>query len=115
MHGITSTAIGVGSTLGFSGALSKGVANQEKIKNVAEEFEAVFMGQMLKPMWEGLETNELFGGGPGEDVMKDLLVQEYGKAMVKSDGGRLSSTIVEAMIRMQEVADYNGKSGGAHG
>ncbi|MDD3182259.1 MAG: rod-binding protein [Alphaproteobacteria bacterium] len=78
---------------------------KEKLEKIAKDFESVFMAQMLKPMWEGVDTDGLFGGGPGEDVMKDLLVQEYGKSMVRNDQHGLSPAIMDAMIRMQEAAN----------
>lgn len=76
-----------------------------KIKQTAKDFESVFMAQMLKPMWEGVETNGMFGGGPGEDAMRDLLIQEYGKAMASSSNSGLSDAVTQAMLRMQETAD----------
>ncbi len=79
--------------------------SQAGIEKTAKEFEAVFMAQMLKPMWEGLEVNGMFGGGAGEDVMKDLLVQEYGKAMAQGMNTGLSDDVTRAMIQMQEKAN----------
>lgn len=90
------------SSPGFS---SKATASKDKVEKAAKDFEAVFMAQMLKPMWEGVETDGMFGGGAGEDVMKDLLVQEYGKSMVRNDKHGLSPAIMDAMIRMQEQAN----------
>lgn len=79
---------------------------KEKLEQTAKDFEAVFMAQMIKPMWEGIETDGMFGGGAGEDAMRDLLVQEYGKAMVRNDKYGLSPAIMDAMIRMQQQADH---------
>jgi hypothetical protein len=53
----------------------------EDVRRVAEEFEAVFIAQMMAPMFQGLETDELFGGGPGEDIYRSVLVEEYGKSI----------------------------------
>ncbi len=74
-------------------------------EKTAKDFEAVFMAQMLKPMWEGIETDGMFGGGAGENVMKDLLVQEYGKAMAQGMNTGLSDDVTKAMIQMQEKAN----------
>lgn len=79
--------------------------SKEKLERTAKDFEEVFMSQMLKPMWEGLETNEMFGGGPGEDVMREMMVQEYGKSMAESNGYPMSKDIMTEMIRMQEQAN----------
>ena len=40
-------------------------ASSQKIKETADAFEASFLSQMLKPMFEGLSTDGLFGGGQG--------------------------------------------------
>lgn len=80
-------------------------AMRHAFEGVAKDFEAVFMAQMIKPMWEGIETDGMFGGGHGENVMRDMLMQEYGKAMVQGGNFGLSDSIIEAMMQMQEVAN----------
>jgi Rod binding domain-containing protein len=93
---------GAASVLNVRGSLGK-------MAEAAKDFEAVFMAQMLKPMWEGMETDPMFGGGPGEDAMRDLLVQEYGKSMAHADNFGLSQVVMEEMIRIQEKV--NGQQG----
>ncbi len=78
---------------------------QEKLQRTAHEFEEVFMSQMVKPMWEGVEVDEMFGGGAGEDVMQQLMVQEYGKSMARSNGYPMSQDIMKEMIKLQEQAN----------
>jgi Rod binding domain-containing protein len=86
------------------GAVRKSGFSRTEMEAKAKDFESVFMAQMLKPMWEGVETDPVFGGGTGEDVMRDMLVQEYGKAMAASDNFGLSKDIMSVMIRIQEQA-----------
>ena len=38
----------------------------KKIKETAQEFESVFIAEMLRPMFDGIETSEMFGGGNSE-------------------------------------------------
>ena len=76
----------------------------EDVRRVAEEFEAVFIAQMLAPMFQGLETDELFGGGPGEDIYRSVLVEEYGKSIARAGGIGLSDTIQREILRLQEAA-----------
>lgn len=83
----------------------KAALSKTELEKTAKDFEAVFMAQMLKPMWEGLETDGMFGGGAGEDVMKSLLVQEYGKAMAQGMNSGLSDDVIKAMVQMQEKAN----------
>ena len=71
------------------------------MEKASKDFEAVFMAQMLKPMWAGMETDPMFGGGPGEDAFRDLLVQEYGKSMTSVDNYGLSNAVMDELLRLQ--------------
>ncbi len=78
------------------------IAN-ENIKRLAEDFEAVFISQMMAPMFKGLETDELFGGGPGEDIFRSVLIEEYGKSIARAGGIGLSDAIQRNILKLQEV------------
>jgi len=94
-------------------AVKKSGLSKAQLEKTAKDFESVFMAQMIKPMWAGVETDGMFGGGAGEDTMRDLLIQEYGKSMVRNDQYGLAPAIMDAMIRMQGQADHAGTLGGA--
>ncbi len=81
----------------------RGSLADEQVRRAAEEFEAVFISQMLAPMFEGLETDELFGGGPGEDIYRSILVEEYGKAIARSGGIGIADAVQREILRLQEV------------
>jgi Rod binding domain-containing protein len=75
----------------------------EKTKATAKDFEAVFLSQMLSHMFEGAESDPVFGGGEGEDMFRGMLVQEYGKQMaVKGQGIGISAQMQKMMIQMQQ-------------
>ncbi len=76
----------------------------DEVRRAAEEFEAVFLSQMLAPMFEGLETDELFGGGAGEDIYRSILVEEYGKSIARAGGIGLSDAIQREILRLQEAS-----------
>jgi peptidoglycan hydrolase FlgJ len=78
---------------------------KQRIEEAAQDFEAVFIGEMLKPMFEGIETDGQFGGGKGEEIFRGMMVQEYGKLLAKNGGVGMSSQIKEQMIKMQEEAN----------
>lgn len=75
----------------------------DKVREAAQEFEAVFLSQMLKPMFENLETAAPFGGGPAEDMYRSLMVDEYGKAISKAGGIGIADQVMVEMLKMQEV------------
>lgn len=78
-------------------------ASEAEITAKAEEFEAVFLSQMLGHMFDGIETNDTFGGGAGEDVYKSMMVEEYGKILAKTGGIGVADHVKAEMIRLQEM------------
>lgn len=79
-------------------------ADPAAVRKAAEDFEAVFLAQMLAPMFEGLGNDPLLGSGPGEDVYRSLLVQEYGRAMARSGGLGIADAVLREILALQEVA-----------
>lgn len=79
-------------------------ADPKAVRAAAEEFEAVFLSTMLAPMFEGLGQDNMFGGGPGEETYRSLLVDEYGKSIAKSGGLGIADAVERELLRMQEVA-----------
>ncbi len=77
-------------------------AEVEKARQTAEEFEALFLSQMLAPIFEQLGTDPLFGGGPGEQVYRSMMVQEYGKAIARSGGVGIADAVLREILRLQE-------------
>ena len=79
-------------------------AVSDKVKETAEAFEASFISQMLKPMFEGLSTDGLFGGGQAEATWRSFMLDEMAKKTVSAGGIGLSSTVMSEMLKMQERA-----------
>ena len=77
--------------------------NGDKVDAKAQEFEAVFLSQMLQHMFDGVETDEMFGGGEGEDMVKSLLVDEYGKLIARTGGIGVADYVKREMLSLQEV------------
>lgn len=73
------------------------------LRRAAEDLEAAFLAEMLKPMGAGA-TPGSFGGGAGETQFSSLLVQEEARAMAASGGIGLAETIFQAMLK-REGAD----------
>ncbi len=76
-------------------------AASTRIRETAETFEASFLSQMLKPMFEGLSTDGPFGGGEAEGTWRGFLIDEMAKQTVRAGGIGLADTVVAEMIRMQ--------------
>ncbi|MGF1591681.1 MAG: rod-binding protein [Kiloniellaceae bacterium] len=79
-----------------------GPAGADSVKRVAEEFEAMFLAEMLAPVFESVDSDGLFGGGQGEDIYRSMMVQEYGKAIARAGGVGIAETVQREILRMQE-------------
>lgn len=75
----------------------------ERMRETAEAFEASFISQMLKPMFDGLSTEGPFGGGAGEEAWRGILIDAMAQKVAKSGGIGLSDTVVAEMVRMQAL------------
>ena len=76
---------------------------EAKARAAAEDFEAVFLTQMLTPVFEQLPTDGLTGGGQGEKIYRSLIVQEYGKALSKNGGIGIADSVYKDILKLQEV------------
>lgn len=73
------------------------------IREAAVEFEAVFAAQMLKPMFEDLSSDGLFGGGHAEDIYRSLMVREFGKLIAQRGGFGLADAVAAELLKAQEA------------
>lgn len=68
----------------------------------AEDFEAFFLSQVFSEMFSGIETDPLFGGGPGEGVFRSMMIQEFGKSVAHTGGIGIADSVMREMIALQE-------------
>lgn len=69
---------------------------------VGQKFESMFLSEMLQPMFAGIKTDGVFGGGHGEDMYRSLQVDEYAKALTASGGIGIAAAVQQEILRMQE-------------
>ncbi len=77
-------------------------APSARMRETAEAFEASFLAQMLKPMFEGLRTDGVFGGGQGEETWRSFMIEAMARQTVKAGGVGLADQVVAQMLKMQE-------------
>lgn len=75
-----------------------------EIRRAAEEFESVFLSEMLAPMFEGLQTDGLGGGGMGEEIFRPMLIERYAQSLSQAGGVGIADSIIRELMRMQETA-----------
>lgn len=88
--------------LGPQGPVGPPPGGAARMRETAEAFEASFLAQMLKPMFEGLSTEAPFGGGEAEGAWRGFLVEAMAKQAVRAGGIGLADQVVARMLKMQE-------------
>lgn len=73
-----------------------------RLRETAEAFEASFLSQMMRPMFEGLSTEAPFGGGEAEATWRSFLLDAMAKQTVQAGGIGLTNTVMAEMLKMQE-------------
>ena len=73
------------------------------LRRAAEEFEGVFLAQVLGQLTTGLGAPGVSGGGR-DDPFASMLRDEYAKAVGRSGGIRLADAVARELMRAQEVA-----------
>lgn len=80
-----------------------GLSEKQRLqaKKVAQDFEGLFVGMMMKSMRSTVPEDKLTGGGHGEEVYRSMLDQEYATASVKRGGMGLAKQIEKEIIRQE--------------
>ncbi len=73
----------------------------QKIKEVAQEFESVFLGNMLEEMFAGIEEGP-FDGGEGSATWRSLRTEEMARSISAAGGIGLADHVQRHLIALQE-------------
>ena len=85
-------------------AAPKVTGDAGKLREAAEEFESVFLAQILNAMGAGLDGNQGIGAGD-DNPFGDLLQQEYAKLISRSGGIGVADAVLREMLRLQETTE----------
>lgn len=80
-------------------------ANQrsDQLREVAQEFEAIFLAQMLASLTSDLEGGGPLGGQEG-DPFRQMLTDEIAKVISRAGGIGVGDAVLKEMLKLQEVA-----------
>lgn len=87
--------------LNTAAAQSQSAKDEAAPKAAAQDFEAVFISQMLEHMYAGIETDGMFGGGNSEKIYRSMLIEEYGKGIARTGGIGLADALQRQILEMQ--------------
>ena len=76
--------------------------NASEARRVAEDFEALFLSQMLQHMFAGVRTDGPFGGGHAETIYRSFLADEYGKLVSQTGGIGIADAVQRVILKLQE-------------
>jgi Rod binding domain-containing protein len=86
--------------------LSSSAATQPvpaRVARAAQDFTATSLAALLAPMFDTLDPKGgFFGGGAGEEAFRPMLVQQYAASLARQGGLGLTTTVTEALLRLQE-------------
>ena len=81
-------------------------AQLQQAWKAAQDFEAMTLGQFLKPIFDTVDmTGSPFGGGEAEAQWKPMLVDALAKQITAAGGIGLAKPVFTQMIHMQEARD----------
>lgn len=83
-------------------APAKPVSKQDaKNQQTAQDFEAVFLGQMTQLMMQSVQQDGDFNGGTGEEMFRGILGEKLGIEMAKRGGIGLAPAVLDQIIQLQ--------------
>ena len=85
-------------------ALPLTARNEAQAEKAAHDFEAVFMNEILGPMFEGIKTDGPFGGGPSESIFRSMMIDQYSKTIAAQGGFGLADAVKRQLLHLQETA-----------
>jgi Rod binding domain-containing protein len=109
--------IAIGMATKAVGQLAQALSPAEaKIRKTADDFETMYLENMLQQVFpQDSGEGPLGNNGPGSDVWKGMLVNEYARGVSKSGGLGISDTIYRQMLQMQEQQMGGQQMGGRRG
>lgn len=82
----------------------RAAASPQDARRVGEDFEAMFLSQMLSPVFDQIKTDGPFGGGSGESMYRSFLVDAVSRSMAKAGGIGIADQVAREMLKLQETS-----------
>lgn len=76
---------------------------EEKLRNLCDDFESIFLKQMMKAMRKTVEKSGLMDGGMGEEVFQDMLDGEVAQDAARSRSLGISDMLFAQLSKTQKA------------
>jgi len=84
-------------------------ASRAKLTELAEAFDALFTGTLLKELMKPFENGGIAGSGPGASVMQGLFETHLAEAVSKGGGLGIGKLIEEQMRPLLAAREHDAK------
>ncbi len=85
-----------------AGQATRHAQTDSEARKAAEEFEAIFIAQMMAPMFNTVPTDGTFGGGHSEMIFRSMQIEEFGKEISRGGGIGIADNVLREILRAQE-------------
>ena len=92
-----------GGALAAAPPMPSRVGSAAEAQRVGRDFEAMFLSQMLAPMFDGIGTDGAFGGGFGEKMFRSLHVDAFARALADRGGVGIAGHVARQLLQAQEI------------
>ena len=75
------------------------IDESKKIHEQAVELESVLISKMIEPMFPDGKESDLYGGGHGSDIFRQMMIDEYARNLAQSNGLGLAQNIERDLKR----------------
>ncbi|GLK54453.1 Rod binding domain-containing protein [Methylopila capsulata] len=73
-----------------------------KLDAAAQDFEAVFLTQMMQSMFTDVGEDGPLGGGAGTDAYRSMLADQYGRNIAASGGVGIAAQVRSELLALQQ-------------
>ncbi|MBB3973520.1 rod-binding protein [Hansschlegelia beijingensis] len=74
----------------------------DRLDAAAQDFEAVFLTQMMEQMFSGLGDSGPLGSGEGGSAYRSMLADQYGRTIAAAGGIGLADDVRRELIAIQQ-------------
>ena len=99
---IYSASTGTSQLAGLAALSSTKHMNGAQIDQASQDFESMFLSQMLEQMFGDSLGTESFGDEETHEIYKGLMVDEYGKIITKNGGIGIAGFVKQELLKLQE-------------
>lgn len=78
------------------------VAPLSKIDAAAQDFEAVFLTNMMQSMFTDVGEEGPLGGGAGTDAYRSMLADQYGRNIAAAGGVGIAAQVRSELLALQQ-------------